>query len=91
MYCWLNVLQVTSHANKEGTDSQEAAHCNMAHKNDCYFISSLEIGFLFTDPHVSNSVTNAGSLELNPLSKSHKPCAAELQSPWPHRATDKQL
>lgn len=62
----------------------------MAHNDDCYFISNLEMGFLLADPHASSSVTDGGNLELSPLPKSCKPCAAELQLAWPHRAADLQ-
>lgn len=73
------------------TTRKKLAVCNMVHKDDCYFISELEVGFLLADPHVSSSVMDGGSLELSPSPKSHKSCAAELQLAWPRRATDLQF
>ena len=76
---------------RELTTRKKLAVCNVAHKLNCYFISNLEISFLLADPHVSSAVMDRGSLELSPLPKSRKPCAAELQLAWPRRATDLQF
>lgn len=73
------------------TTRKKLTVCNMAHKDDCCFISDLEISFLLTDPHGSPSVMDEGSLELSPSPKSRKSCAAELQLAWPRKATDLQF
>lgn len=76
---------------RELTTRKKFTVCNMAHKDDCYFISNLEIGFLLADPHVSSVVTDGGSSVLSPSPKSCKPCAAELQLAWPRRAINLQF
>jgi len=51
---------------RKPTTRKKITICNTAHKDDCYFISNLEIGFLLADPRVSSSVMDGGSLELIP-------------------------